>query len=214
MTLELYTFYRSSAAYRVRIALNYKGLSYTPITLHLRRNEHRRADYLSLNPQGLVPALAHDGAVIPQSIAIMEYLEERYPEPALLPAAGVDRALVRSMAQSIVSEMHPLCNLRVLNYLKDELGQDEAAVRAWYARWIDHGFGPLENMVERYGDGTTHCFGDSVTMADVCLVPQMFNARRFECDLTPYPRLTAIAAALEPHPAFAQAQPSAQPDAE
>jgi maleylacetoacetate isomerase len=161
-----------------------------------------------------VPALADDGFVIPQSVAILEYLEENHPQPPLLPADSRARALVRSMAQLVVAEMHPLCNLRVLNYLKDELGQDEFHIKAWYGHWIDHGFGPLENMAKRHGDGGGHCFGGAITLADVCLVPQMYNARRFECDLTPYPTLTRIVDFLDPQPAFAKAHPSAQPDAE
>lgn len=214
MPLKLYTYFRSSAAYRVRIALNYKGLQFEPIGVHLRRKEHRAEEYRKLNPQALVPALEDDGAVIPQSLAIIEYLEETHPEPALLPALPRDRAIVRSMAQLVASEMHPLCNLRVLIYLKDRLGQDEAAVNAWYHHWIAEGLGSLERMVERYSGDGKHCFGSSVTMADACLVPQMLNARRFDCDLSDYATLVGIDEALSRLPAIAEAHPSKQPDAE
>ncbi len=214
MALQLYTYFRSSAAFRTRIALNYKGLDYEPISVHLRRKEHRAHAYRQLNPQALVPALGDDGFVIPQSLAIIEYLEEVKPEPALLPRSPQERAIVRAMTQLIASEMHPLCNLRILIYLKDELGQDEAGVNAWYRHWIAEGFGSLETMVERNSADGEHCFGGSITFADVCLVPQMLNARRFDCDLEPYPTLRQVDAALSSHEAFAAAQPSRQPDAE
>lgn len=212
--MKLYTYFRSSAAYRARIALNFKGVAYDPVSIHLRREEHRAEDYRQLNPQALVPALDTGKAVIPQSLAIIEYLEETHPEPALLPRGAEDRAIVRSMAQLIASEMHPLCNLRTLVYLKDRLGQNEAAVNAWYHHWVAEGFESLERMAARYSGDGKHCFGASVTMADVCLVPQVLNARRFECDLAGYPTLTRIDAALQQLPAFAAAHPSKQPDAE
>ena len=214
MPLKLYTYFRSSAAYRVRLALNYKGLAYDSASVHLRREEHRSDAYRELNPQALVPALETDGVVIPQSLAIIEYLEEMQPEPALLPFAAQDRAIVRSMAQLVASEMHPLCNLRILIYLKDQLGQDEASVNAWYHHWVAEGFGSLERMAERYSGDGKHCFGSSVTMADVCLVPQMHNARRFNCDLNGYPTLVAVDESLGQLPSFAAAHPSKQPDAE
>jgi maleylacetoacetate isomerase len=212
--MKLYTYFRSSAAYRVRIALNYKGLGYEPISVHLRREEHRSENYRELNPQALVPALDDDGTVIPQSLAIIEYLEEMHPAPALLPATPQDRAIVRSMALLIAAEMHPLCNLRTLVYLKDRLGHDEATVNAWYHHWVAEGFGSLERMAKRYSGDGRHCFGSAVTMADVCLVPQMLNARRFDCNLDGYPTLMAIDEALVRLPAFAAAHPSKQPDAE
>ena len=214
MPLKLYTYFRSSAAYRVRLALNYKGLAYDSASVHLRREEHRSDAYRELNPQALVPALETDGVVIPQSLAIIEYLEEMQPEPALLPFAAQDRAIVRSMAQLVASEMHPLCNLRILIYLKDRLGQDEASVNAWYHHWVAEGFGSLERMAERYSGDGKHCFGSSVTMADVCLVPQIHNARRFNCDLNGYPTLVAVDESLGQLPSFAAAHPSKQPDAE
>jgi maleylacetoacetate isomerase len=214
MAFKLYTYFRSSAAYRARIALNYKGVDYESISVHLRRKEHRADDYRKLNPQALVPALDHDGTVIPQSLAIIEYLEELHPEPALLPSAPHDRAIVRSMALLIAAEMHPVCNLRILIYLKNILGQGEQSVNAWYRHWVAEGFGSLEAMVSRYSSDGKHCFGDSVTLADICLVPQMLNARRFDCDLSPYPMLTDIDAGLEQLKVFADAHPSKQPDAE
>lgn len=214
MALKLFTYFRSSAAYRARIALKYKGLDYESISVHLRRKEHRADAYRALNPQALVPALDDDGMVIPQSLAIIEYLEEVKPEPALLPSSPQDRAIVRAMTQLVASDIHPLCNLRILVYLKDELGQDEERVNAWYGHWIAEGFGSLETMVSRYSGDGEHCFGNSITLADVCLVPQMLNARRFDCDLEPYPMLKRIDAALSEHDAFASTHPTTQPDAE
>ena len=214
MALRLFTYFRSSAAYRARIALRYKGLEYEAISVHLRRKEHCADGYRQLNPQALVPALDDDGTVIPQSLAIIEYLDEIHPEPALLPSSPQDRATVRSMMQLIACEMHPLCNLRILVYLKEQLGQDEDSVNAWYRHWIAEGFGSLETMVARSSGDGRHCFGSSITMADVFLVPQMLNARRFDCDLEPYPTLRRIDAALSELDAFASSHPSRQPDAE
>lgn len=214
MSFRLYTYFRSSASYRARIALNLKGIEYESVALHLRRDEHRTEHYRDLNPQALVPALEHDGTVIPQSLAIIEYLDEIRPDPPLLPAAPRDRGIVRSMAQLIASEMHPLCNLRILVYLKDTLGQSEERVSAWYRHWTAEGFGALERMAARHSANGQRCFGSEVTVADVCLVPQMLNARRFDCDLSPYPTLCAIDASLAALPAFAVAHPSQQADAE
>lgn len=214
MALRLYTYFRSSAAYRTRIALNYKGLDYEPVSVHLQRKEHRTEDYRQLNPQALVPALDDDGTVIPQSLAIIEYLEEIQPAPALLPRPPQDRAIVRAMTQLIASEIHPLCNLRILVYLKEQLGQNEEGVNSWYRHWIAEGFGSLETMVGRHSGDGKHCFGTSITLADICLVPQMLNARRFDCDLEPYPALRRIDAVLCENEAFAAAHPSRQSDAE
>jgi len=214
VAFKLYTFFRSSAAYRARIALNLKGMDYESVAVHLRRKEHRAVDYRALNPQALVPALDHDGTVIPQSLALIEYVEEIHPEPPLLPDSPADRAIVRAMALLIAADMHPLCNLRVLVYLKEVLGQTDDAVNQWYRHWVAEGFGSLEAMAARYSaDGRT-CFGSAVTLADICLVPQYFNAERFDCDLTAYPTLQGINAALLELPAFAAAHPSLQPDAE
>ena len=211
--MTLHGFFRSSAAYRVRIALNLKGIDYTSVSTALRSGAHRSAEFLELNPQGLVPVLEHDGHALAQSLAIIEYLEELVAEPPLLPSGRADRAIVRAIAQHITSEMHPLCNLRVLNYLRDELALDGAAIDLWYRHWMAAGFSGLEALTVRHGDGR-HAFGDRVTLADVCLVPQVYNARRFDCDLTPYPTVTAIADTLAAHPAFAAAHPDSQPDAE
>jgi len=216
MGLRLYTYWRSSAAYRVRIALALKGLDYESVPRHLLRDggEQRRPDYLAVNPQGLVPALDDDGVVVTQSLAICEYLEERFPEPALLPAAPRDRAAVRAMALAVACDIHPLNNLRVLQYLRSELGQDDAGVARWARHWIASGFEALEQLVARRSGDGRHCFGSSVTLADVCLVPQVANARRVQLDLAPWPRITAVAGHLESLPAFAAARPDAQPDAE
>jgi maleylacetoacetate isomerase len=216
MPLTLYTYWRSSAAYRVRIALHCKGLSFESVPKHLVRDggEQRKADYLALNPQGLVPALGDDGFVIPQSLAICEYLEETHPEPRLLPGNANDRAIVRGMALAVACDIHPLNNLSVTAYLRSELGADDAAVNRWVGHWIQRGFGALEERVRRASGDGRHCYGLSVTLADVFLVPQMYNARRFKVDVAAYPRLVAISAHLEDLPAFAAARPEAQPDAE
>ena len=212
MNLTLYSFFLSSAAYRVRIALNLKGLAYETVTKNLREGVHRLPDFLELNPQRLVPVLDHDGERFNQSLAIIEYLDEIMPTPRLLPEPPRARAIVRAMALIVACEMHPLCNLRVLRYLREELRQDQAAVGAWYAHWMAEGFGALEALVSRHG-GEGHCFGDSPSLADVCLVPQVYNATRFECDLSPYPFVVRIAEHLEGLPAFAAARPDLQPDA-
>jgi len=212
---KLYSYARSSAAYRVRIALNLKGVAYEIIPKHLLRDggEHRKSDYLALNPQGLIPALDVGGErVIPQSFAILEYLEEAYPSPPLLPATAVDRALVRAMVLNVVADLHPLNNLRILSFLRSELGQDQAAVDLWYHHWVVEGLRALEEQARRFSGDGQHAFGTSVTLADVVLVPQMFNARRFNCDTTAYPTLVGIASYLETLPAFVQATPDKQPD--
>jgi maleylpyruvate isomerase len=216
MGLQLYTFWRSSAAYRVRIALHYKGLDFESVPTHLLRDggQQRHADYLAVNPQGLVPALVDGGAVIAQSLAICEYLEEIHPEPRLLPGDPLDRARVRSMALAIACDVHPLNNLSVTEYLRAEFEADSAAVVRWMAHWIQRGFTALEERVAvESGDGR-NCYGAGVTLADVFLVPQMYNARRFKVDVTAFPRLTAICRHLETLPAFVAAHPEAQPDAE
>jgi maleylacetoacetate isomerase len=216
MSLRLYTYWRSSAAFRVRIALNYKRLEWESVPTHLLRGggEHLAPAYLAHNPQGLVPTLADGEALLTQSLAIIEYLDETRPAPPLLPADPQSRAIVRSMALAIACDVHPLNNLRVLQYLRRELGADEEAVARWIRHWIGQGFTALETWITRHSADGRHCYGAAVTLADVCLVPQVYNARRFSLDLAPYPRLAAVAAALETLPAFAAARPELQPDAE
>jgi maleylacetoacetate isomerase len=211
--MKLYTFYRSSAAYRVRVALNIKRLTCEHIPKAFAKNEHRAPDYLALNPQGLIPALEHDGAVLSQSLAIIEFLDEKYPDPPLLPAEPLARAQIRSISLAIACDIHPLNNLRVLNYLRRELQQSDDRVNAWYRHWITVGFTGLEQQVRAYSGGARFCHGDALSIADICLVPQVYNARRFNTDLTPFPTLVAISTHLESLPAFAAARPEAQADA-
>lgn len=213
--MKLYTFFRSSASYRVRIALNLKGLAYQQVPIHLRRGggEQFSAAYRAINPQELVPALEDDGKIFTQSLAIIEYLEEKYPKPALLPSDPAGRAIVRGMALSIACEVHPIQNLRVLNYLKANCNQTDEQVNRWARHWIDLGLSALEQSIVRRGGGT-FCYGETPTLADVCLVPQLGNARRFGCDLARYPTLLAIEKNCAALPAFASAAPEKQPDAE
>ncbi len=210
--MKLYTFFRSSAAYRMRIALNYKGLDYESVSVSLPRMEHRETGYEAINPQRLVPSLADGDDVLIQSMAIIEYIEETHPEPPLLPGSATDRAYVRGLSQVISCDIHPLNNLRVLKYLENELGHDEATRNAWYAHWISEGFIGLEGLLAQRGLAGKFCLGDRVSMADVCLAPQVFNAQRFKCPTDDYPLLMGIyenCMALQP---FADAQPDNQPD--
>jgi maleylacetoacetate isomerase len=211
--VKLYTYFRSSAAFRTRIAFNLKGLQCEMVHVDLRAaaNDHRKPEYTSVNPQGLVPALVAEDATIAQSLAIIEYLDEIHPEPPLLPRSPVDRARVRAMALAVACDMHPLNNLRVLNYLRSPMGHDEETVNEWYRHWIAAGFGGLEQEARRASGDGRHMFGSSVTIADVYIVPQMYNARRFKCDLEPYPTLRGVCGHLETLPAFAKATPEAQP---
>lgn len=218
--MKLYSYFRSSAAYRVRIALNLKQLDYDIIPVHLVRHggEQLSAEYRKLNPDGLVPSLvdeaADDGSALTQSLAIIEYLEEMHPEPALLPAAPCDRALVRSIALSIACDIHPVNNLRVLRYLVRELHVSDDAKNAWYRHWCEQGLASIETLIAREGRSGRYCFGDTPTIADCCLVPQLCNARRMGCDLSAMPTLVRIDAACAELEAFARAAPAAQPDAE
>lgn len=211
MSIVLHSFFRSSAAWRVRIALAWKGLRYDTVAHNFRHDAQRAPAYMAVNPQGLVPALEIDGHVLTQSLAIIEYLEERHPAPPLLPTGLLERGAVRAMAQLVACDIHPVNNLRILARLQRE-HIDAERVQGWVQDWIAEGFAALEVQVRRHGDGT-HCFGDGVTMADLCLVPQMANARRYALDLAPYPTLSAIDAVLADDPAFAAATPEKQPDA-
>jgi len=214
--MKLYDYFRSSAAFRVRIALNFKGVTPDERTfVHLRMGSQRAQDYLARNPQGLVPALElDDDRVLTQSLAIIEYLDETHPDPPLLPETPEARARVRAIALSIACEIHPLNNLRVLNYLTGTLGATDQQKNGWYRYWIDVGFEALERQLARDPETGLYCHGDRPTIADICLVPQLANARRFRIDLTPYPTLVRIETACNRLPAFALAAPTRQPDAE
>jgi maleylpyruvate isomerase len=214
--MKLYTFFRSSASYRVRIALNLKGLHYEQAPIHLRRGggEQLKPAYKAINPQALVPALEDEGQIFSQSLAIIEYLEERYPEPPLLPSDAAERAVVRSMALLIACEVHPIQNLRVLNHLKSDHKQSDDDTIRWARHWINLGLSALEQMIIPVTEPGDFCFGKRPTMADICLVPQLGNARRFGVDLSAYPKLLAIESACMSIPAFADAAPEHQPDAE
>ena len=207
---------RSSAAFSCRIAFNLKGLAPERRFDHLRRGEQRAADYLALNPQGLAPALVlDDGAVLTQSLAIMEYLEETRPEPPLLPADAEGRARVRGLALAIACEIQPLNNRRVLAHASRTFGSGEAErTEKWYRHWIAVGLAGVERLLAGCADTGRHCHGDKAGLADCCLVPQVFNAIRFECDLTPYPTVMRVHEACMALDAFAEAEPSRQPDAE
>jgi maleylacetoacetate isomerase len=209
--VKLHHYYRSSASYRVRIALNLKGLAYDTVAIDLKPavNAQRSAQFLRLNPEGLVPVLEDGAVTLTQSLAIIEYLDETHPQPPLLPRAPAERARVRGLALVVACEMAPLNNSGVLSYLKGTLALSEAAVNAWYAQWIARGFEALEKEIAALSGDGRHMFGSAVTLADVCIVPQMYNARRFQCDLAPYPRLRGICAHLESLPAFARAAPEA-----
>lgn len=213
--MRLYTYFRSSAAYRVRIALHLKGLAYDALPVHLIHHggEQLLPAYRALNPAALLPTLDDDGALLTQSLAIIEYLDERYPAPPLLPGDALARAQVRALAQTIACDIHPLGNLRVLNYLSGTLGFADPAKQGWSRHWIEQGFSALEALLTRQQDRGRFCHGDSPSMADCCLVPQVFNARRFGVDLAPYPTIAAVDAACGALPAFIAAHPSQQPDA-
>jgi maleylacetoacetate isomerase len=212
--LTLHGYFRSSAAWRVRIALALKGVEAAQASHHLRKNEQLAAEYVRLNPQGLVPALEVAGqGVLTQSLAIIEWLDETQPGPALLPADAWGRARVRSLAAIIACDVHPIQNLRVLQYLKRQLGQEQAAIDAWARHWIALGLAAFETRLGEPATGR-FCHGDAPGLADLCLVPQLGNARRFGVDLTPYPRVLAVEQACLALEAFRAASPEVQPDAE
>jgi maleylpyruvate isomerase len=207
--MRLYDYWRSSAAYRVRIALNIKGLEVEQIPVDLRAGGQRTEEYVAKNPQSLVPFFEDGDLGIGQSLAIIDYLEETHPEPAILPADPIGRARVRSMAQIIACDIHPLNNQRVLRYLENDLGCDQLKRMIWYHRWIADGFKALETRLkDSAGD---YCYGDEPTLADICLVPQVYNAKRYEVDLGPFPTIRTIGDRCQEIEAFAKAAPQHQP---
>ena len=210
--MRLYTFFRGSSPFRVRIALHFKGIAFDPVFVHLGKGEQFSPGYRAVNPQGLVPALEDDGLRLTQSLAIIEYLEEKYPQPPLLPRDAAGRARVRALSLVVACEIHPLNNPRVLKYLRAKMAQGEDEVNAWYRHWIAEGLAVLEAEAAHGAGKFSH--GDSPTMADCCLVPQIFNAKRYACDLAPYPRLLRVFDECMKLDAFERAQPSRQPDAE
>lgn len=210
---KLYSYFRSSASYRVRIALNLKGLDYDILPIHLVRGEQRHPDYLAVNPAGLVPVLADDGQVFTQSLAIIEYLDETCPVPPLLPGPPADRARIRALALAVACEIHPLNNLSVLAYLRDTLGIDEGARNAWYRHWVEQGLATVERLLADDPRTGAFCHGAAPTLADCCLVPQVFNALRFACRLDHLPTVKGIYDRCLTLDAFQRAAPGAQPDA-
>jgi len=207
--MKLYTYFRSSAAYRARIALNLKGLPYEAVPIHLLKKEQSAPDYLAVNPQGRVPSLDLDGTVLIQSPAILEYLEEVHPEPPLLPSDPVGRARVRAICALVACDIHPLNNIGVLRYIKRAFGQEQAAIDDWYRHWIVEGFTALEQLIE----SGPFAFGPTPTLADVYLVPQVYNALRLRVPMEPYPKITAVDRACSGLDAFKAAAAEAQPDA-
>jgi maleylacetoacetate isomerase len=210
--VKLYSYFRSSAAYRVRIAMNLKGLGFETLPIHLQKDggQNRKPEFRAINPLMRVPALKlPSGEVLTQSLAIIEYLDEVHPEPPLLPRDPLGRAKVRAMSLLIACDIHPLNNVSPLRYLKNELGQDQVKIDAWYHHWVIEGFTALESMV-----ASPYAFGGEITLADICLVPQMANARRLKVPLDAFPKIVAIDAALATLPAFDKARPEKQPDAE
>ena len=207
--MKLYTYFRSSAAYRVRIALNLKGVAYDSVPINLLTGEQRAESYRSVNPQGRVPSLDIGAATLIQSPAILEYLDECYPEPPLLPVGAVNRAKVRAVASLIGCDIHPLNNSGTIAYLKKRLGHDQATADEWYAHWVHEGFDAIEKLIEP----GPYAFGSRISLADVYLVPQVFNARRFNVSLEAYPKIAAVDAACAGHKSFQEAAPASQPDA-
>jgi len=213
--LALYSYWRSSASWRVRIGLHLKGLSHTIVPVHLLEGggQQHSAGYAALNPQHLVPTLRHGSQILHQSLAILEYLDEIWPEPALLPAAPGERAQVRALAQTIACDIHPLNNLRILQYLDSGLQQPQSVRNDWARHWIHSGFSALETLLDTSASAGQFCSGSTPGLADCCLIPQVYNARRFGVELTAYPRITRIEAACLVLPAFRDTAPEQQPDA-
>lgn len=207
--LKLYDYFRSSASYRVRIALNLKQLGYETLTIHLLKNggEQHSETYQHINPQALVPALQDGNNILTQSIAIIEYLNDLHPEPPILPAHPLEKARVRAFALTIAADLHPLNNLRVINYLTEKLHMPEEEKTAWYHHWLHKGLSALEKELEKHPPSDRFCFGNQPTLADICLVPQLFNARRFNCNLEPYPSLVRVDANCQKLDAFTKAYP-------
>jgi len=213
--VKLYTFFRGSSPFRVRIALNLKGLAYEAAFVHLAKGEQRKPAYTAVNPQSLVPALVlDDGHVLTQSLAIIEYLDETFPRPALLPADSLERARVRALSLIVACDIHPLNNARTLSYLRKEMNQTEDQVNTWYRHWVADGLAKLEASLTHFPGTGRFCHGDAPTMADCCLVPQVFNAKRFQCDTTSFPTVMRIFDECMKLEAFDRAQPGKQPDAE
>lgn len=213
--MKLYGYFRSSAAFRVRIALNLKGLAYEQAFIHLRKNDQRSESYLGINPQGLVPALIDSGPVLTQSLSIIEYLDETRPVPPFLPADPVGRARVRSLAEAVACDIHPIDNLRVLQFLSRQFGHKEPDIETWFNHWIQLGFEGIEKTLANDGKAGQFCHGDTPGLADICLVPQVFNARRYPSfDLKPYPTIMRIFDNCMKLDAFDRAVPEKQPDAE
>ena len=211
--LKLHSYFRSSASFRVRIALELKGLGYDYIAVHLAKGEHKKPPFVDLSADTLVPLLEIDGQHLSQSMAIIEYLDEKHPTPALLPAEALGRAKVRALAQSISCDIHPLNNLRVLKYLVKELKLEDDAKNTWYRHWCREGLVTFEKQLSQL-PASIYCYGNTPTLADCCMVPQIFNARRFDTDLSGLPRAMAAFDACMALPAFQKAQPSACPDFE
>lgn len=208
----VYEYFRSSAAFRLRIALNLKGLDPERRYIHLANGEQRKPEYRAINPQGFVPYMVEEDFSLAQSLAIIEYLDETHPEPPLLPREPRDRAYVRSLAQMIACDIHPLNNTRVLGYLSDTFKAGDEAKNRWYCHWIHEGFVALEKVLERRKAQSNFCFGETPTLADICLVPQVANANRFKCALDAFPRIVGIYQHAMKLSAFNDAQPSKQPD--
>ncbi|MDO9234655.1 MAG: maleylacetoacetate isomerase [Aquabacterium sp.] len=213
--MRLHTYFRSSAAFRVRIALHLKGLEFEAVPVHLLRGggEQHTPDYRAKNPLGTVPTLIDNAATLTQSLAMIEYLDETHPQPPLMPADALDRARVRALAQTIACDIHPLNNLRVLNYLKDVMGADQTARDTWYRHWVENGLAGVESLLANDARTGLFCHGDAPTLADCCLLPQVFNARRLNCDLSAMPVIARIVGQCEAVAAFQRAMPGVQVDA-